>query len=229
MLKKAFTDDQLYAREFNSGDIVRKAGLHGNLLSPFSGRVIYSSPDIGRVSVQWPWGVEQETASELIHDGTTPGRPSQMDQSYHTWESSRNINSPNVVEADAKWRKTLASSIVSKYETKTLPLYRAACEAWYCGMGEVDTYVKMASVFGPEFGTDAIRITISNVYEAGRRLAIYWKNNKRKYRVTQRELKTGVLQCPRCKNSLKPRVYRQGNRVFQCKTCGFTIHPKDCI
>lgn len=223
----AFVDDQLIARGFNTGDVVRKAGTRDFVLSPYIGRVLYSNVDTGKVQVQWPWGAEIETASELIRDTSEFFAAPQVDQSYSTWEGSRNTNSKSDQKADEKFRKSLSSRIVDAYEEVTLPLWRAACEAWHCDMGELDTYFRMASVFGSEYGQEAIRLTVSNLYEHGRQLAIYWKNNKRRYKVTQKEKTSGKVVCPRCKGFLKPRIYRQSKRVLQCQNCSFVIHPKD--
>jgi hypothetical protein len=227
MHRTSFVDDQLIARDFNTGDVVRKAGLRDFVMSPYIGRVLYSNVDTGKVQVQWPWGAELETASELIRDTSEYFAPSQADQSYSTWEGARNINSKPVQKADEKFRKSLASRAVDAYEDRTLPLWRAACEAWHCGMDEVETYFRMSSTFGPEYGQEAVRLTVSNLYELGRRVAIYWKNNKRRYKVTQQEKSSGKVSCPRCKGLLKPRVYRAGKKVLQCQDCSFVIHPKD--
>jgi hypothetical protein len=229
-VRMAFVDDSLIAREFKSGDIVRKAGYRDFVLSPYVGRVIYSSPDSGKVHVQWPWGSEELPASELVIDKSESFIPPMAaDQAYSTHEMSRNINSPEVVKADEKWRASLSSRIVDRYEEYTLPLWRAACEAWHCEIPEVETFQRMARVFGPEYGQEAVRITVANLYELGRRLALYWKDPKRRYKTTQKEKQTGQYSCPRCKGALKPRVYRHGGRVMLCKACGFSIHPKDIM
>lgn len=225
--RKSFVDDKLVAKQFNTDEVVRKPGLHGNLISPYTGRVLYSNTDTGVISVQWPWGVEQEWASELIHDVSGDFTPPLYDQSYSTWEKSRNVNSKPVVDADKKWRDSVASNIVHKYEQKTLPVYRAACKAMHYGLDEVSAFMRISAALEDIYGSDAIRRTVANLYGEGKRLAIYWKDPKRRYRVTQKEKTSGKLYCPRCKGPLKPRVYRQGNRVLACKSCGFAIHPSD--
>ncbi len=230
MFRTAFVDDQLIAREFKSGDIVRKAGYRDFVLSPYVGRVLYSSPDSGKVHVQWPWGAEEIPASELVIDRSESFQPPlQVDQSYSTHEMSRNIDSPEVVAADDKWRKSLASRIVDGYERYTLPLWRAACESWHCEMPEIEAFQKMSSVFGPRYGTDAVRLTVANLYEHGRQLSLYWKDPKRRYKTTQTEKKTGQFRCPRCKGGLKPRVFTHGGRVLCCRGCGFAINPRDIV
>jgi hypothetical protein len=227
--RQGFVDDQLVAKQFNTDDIVRKPGLHGNIISPYTGRVIYSNPDTGVVSVQWPWGVEQERASELIQDTSGDYLPPLYDQSYPTWEKSRNVNSKPVVDADKKWRDSIASNVVRKYEEKTFPLYLAACKAMSHGLDEITAFMRISADLEDIYGSDAVRRTVANLYGAGKRLAIYWKDPKRKYRVTQKEKSSGNLYCPRCKGPLKPRVYKQGERVLACKSCGFAIHPKDVV
>ena len=229
MHRTAFVDDQLAARTFHTDDVVRKAGLRGFFLSPYVGRVVFSNVDTGQVQVQWPWGVEHEAATELIKDTSGDFPPAMFNQALSTWESARHSDGKADEKADEKFRKSLASRVLAAYEERTLPLWRAACEAWHCEMDEVDAFMKMASVFGPEYGEDAVRLTVSNVYNLGRRVAIYWANGKRRYRVTQKEKDSKRLACPRCREVLKPRVYRQGRRVLMCKGCGFTIHPRDII
>lgn len=227
MRRTAFVDDRAAARGFSTGDVVRKSGTRDFVLSPYVGRVVYSNVDTGSVHVQWPWGEEQEQATLLVKDLSGDFSAPEPVASSLTWEASRHVNGEAAGKADAKWRKSVASSVVDEYERRTLPLWRAACEAWHCEMPEVDSYLQMASVFGPEFGDDAVRITVSNLYGLGRRMAIYWKDQNRRYKVTQQEAKSGKVFCPRCKGNLKPRVFRQGEKVLACRSCGFSIHPSD--
>jgi hypothetical protein len=228
IVRTAFVDEQLMARGFDTGDVVRRSGLRDAPIMPFVGRVLYAVPDTGVVVVQWPWGVANETPSELVKDISGDFVPVLADQSDHTWESERNKGGP----AEAKWRNALASRVAEIYEAKTLPIWRAACEAMYCGMDEVEAFIRMSAVFGAEYGQDAIRLTVSNLYEAGRRtykIALYWSDPKRRYKVTKKEKSTGKYACPRCKGMLRPRVFRQGQKTLNCKTCGFCIHPEDLL
>jgi hypothetical protein len=225
MFRIAFVDDQLYSGEFRSGDLVRTAGRHAWVLTPYVGRVLYSDTGIGKVSVQWPWGVESESATELVRDlsGDFPGPA--MDQSYSTWESSRGTSSPAIDKADAKWR----SSLSSDFERLTLPVWRAACLEWHREVPEVTAVMRVSADMADEFGFDVVRRTVANLYGLGGRLALYWKDSKRRYKVTQKELSSGKINCARCKTPMKPRVYSHGKNVLQCKNCGFSIHPKDLV
>ncbi len=225
---KAFVDEKLMAAEFGTGDVVRKTGLRDFVLSPYVGRVLYSNVDTGKVHVQWPWGAEQESPVELVKTFPVEITPPEMaDQSYSSWEGERNKDGKVVQKSDDKWRKSLASRVASTYEVNTLPLWRAACEAWHCNMPELETYIKMTTAFADDFGEDAVRLTVANLYELGRRVAIYWKDKKRRYKTTQQEKETKKYSCPRCRGLLRPRVYRQGKRFLLCKTCGFSLHPAD--
>lgn len=238
---RAFVDEVAMARGFATGDVVRKTGLRDLLLSPYVGRVLYSDLATGKVSVQWPWGEQQESPVELVKDVSKDFIPPEgVDQGYSTWEKSRWTAGKEVEKADAKWRKSLAGRVAHKwlhgtvaqrvaaeYERRTLPMWRSACKAWHDGHDEFKAFRHVASVHAEEFGYPAVEITVGNLYELGRRLALYWKDSNRRYRVTQKEKSSGKVACPRCKNTLKPHVYRQGQRVLTCRTCGFTIHPED--
>lgn len=223
----AFVDDQQAARDFASGDTVRKINYRGYFLSPYAGRVVYSNPRTGTVMVQWPWGVEQESPTNLALDTSGDiSAPRSLNQWYSTWEGVNNINDPDTIKAEKKWRSSLASSIVKSFEEKTLPVWRQACRAWHQNLDEITAFKRLSSIFSEDFGSDTIRLTVSNLY----RNAIYWRNNKRQYRVTKKEQETGKLKCPRCSGmNMKSRVYRQGKRVMMCDDCGFSISPKDLI
>jgi len=232
--RTAFVDEMAIAGEFQTGDVVRKTGLRDFLLSPYVGRVVYSNTKTGKVTVQWPWGAEQESPVELVLDSSGDFVPPMItNQYYPSYESEYYACSEQKDKDDAKWRKSLASNITSriinKYETLTMPIWRAACKAWHNNMSQIETFQKLSGIFAERFGTDTVRRTIANLYGLGDRLAIYYKDNKRKYRVTNKEKSIGRLTCPRCKSPLKPRTYRQGKKVFLCKSCGFTISPKDLI
>jgi hypothetical protein len=229
--KVAFIDNQTMALEFNSGDVVQRGGLHDFFLTPYLGRVLSSNPETGRVQVQWPWGVEQETPTELIRVNMENSMyyPVNIDQSYSSLDQAWNTNDPDTLKAESKWRKALASRAVARYEEKTLPIWREACRSWHSGENQIKAYSRLSALFAGEFGHEPVRLTISNLYETGSRLAIYWKSTKRRYKVTNREKSSGQLSCPRCKSYLKPRVYRHGQKMLQCRTCGFSIHPDDLV
>ena len=232
------------AKGFASGDLVRRMGYRELLPGPFAGRVIYSNPKTGKVHVQWPWGVEEEPATELIRDisSDTTSNDS-LDQWLPTLDGVRFINDEKTEKADAKWRKSLSSRVadrylrasfssqlVARYEELTKPAWRLACKAWYHDLDEVGAYRAVFAACGKDFGDDCCRRTVANLYESARRnVAIYWKDSGRRYKVTNKEKETQQLLCPRCKGLLKPRVYRQGKNCMQCKGCGFTISPKDLV
>ena len=232
------------AKGFATGDIVKRMGYRELLPGPFSGRVIYSNPKTGKVHVQWPWGAEEEPATELILDISSHVAPNDaLDQWLPTLDGVRFINDKDTVKKDDKWRKSLSSQVadrylraarpvelVARYEELTKPAWRLACKAWYDGLDEVGAYRAVFAAFGDDFGDDCCRRTVANLYVSARRnVAIYWKDGGRRYKVTQKEKESQQLLCPRCKGLLKPRVYRQGKNCMQCKGCGFTISPKDLV
>lgn len=233
----AFVDEPLAARDFGPGDVVRKCG-RGDRLSPFVGLVVYSNLETGKVEVQWPWGSEQESPTELIRDASGLLPPSFSGQTYMTWDAVRSLDSmadlPEEGE-DVAWRRVLASSgplrqrVAAAYEVRTLPMWRLACKAWSAGATEIDAFRIVAGSLGEEFGYEPVRVTVANLYGLGRRIALYWKDNRRRYRVTQKEKASGKMTCPRCKTTLKPHTYRAGQRVHLCRQCGFSIHPKDLV
>jgi len=228
----AFVDEVLYSKEFNTGDCVRKTGLRDFVLTPYAGRVLYSDTDTGVVVVQWPWGAENNYPSELVIDKSGDFGTPNMDQSYSTWESTRYKDDPDTLKNDVKWRKSLASDISEEFSRLTLPIYKAACKAWYQELPEMEVLVTLSSIYSPKYGFEPVRKSVDDVYSSGRRIAIYWGSSNRKYRVTQSEMVTGKYKCPRCGNGLKPRTFRHLKRLMSCggpSGCGFSIHNKDLL
>lgn len=239
----AFVDEMAMAGDFITGQVVRKTGLRDFMLSPYVGRVVYANPRTGKVTVQWPWGAEQESPVELVRDASEDlVPPLATHQLYPSYESEYHQNDTEHLKSIDKWRKTLASRIaarynrikmlehiVTRYEERTKPIWRAACKAWHQKVSEIAAFQAIAVNFEPEFGTDAVRLTIANLYDLGRKLAIYYKDNNRRYKVTNREKASGKFTCPRCKTVLKPRTYRQGKKILLCQSCGFSISPKDLV
>lgn len=205
-------DDRQFAHQFSPGDVVRIVGDSGTFLSPFPGRVVFSNVETGKVEVQWPWGAEQCSASEIVKDDSGDLLPPVYDTTYSTWEKARN-----------------SAAIVNAYERQTLPLYRLACRNVFRKMSAVESCLDIMNTAGSLYGTDEIRRTVANLMEQGRRLAIYRKDNLRRYKVTQSEKSLGVLFCPRCREKMKPRTHRQGKKVLLCRSCGFCISPKDLV
>lgn len=232
MNRYAFVDDKLYSQEFASGDIVRRVNIRDYIITPYVGRVIYANYNTGIVMVQWPWGAVVEPPTELIkvgagnHDFVPPLK---LDTSYSTWEKESYGFTTDSVKADEKWRKSIASSIVSEYEHQTKPVYVAACKAYYDSVPEVEAITRIAAEYADEYGFDTVRRTVGNLYGLGRRVALYWKNSQRKYKTSQAERASGKLKCPRCSSRMANRIYRANRAIKQCRSCGFSIHNRDII
>jgi hypothetical protein len=214
----AFVDDQLYAREFRTNDVVRKTGLRDFVLTPYVGRVLYSNHDTGVVSVQWPWGQELNSPTELVKDKSGDwSPPEKLDQAYSTWESTRWTADDDIIKKDAQWRKKLASSLVDEFEKLTLPVYKAACNAWYHQIPEVDAISRISSHFERDFGFDVVRRTVGNLYAQGRRIAIQWNKSSHKYQISQEEEETGQYGCPNCGTMMDSSLHPH---ILQCGACG---------
>jgi hypothetical protein len=228
--KTAYVDNVQMAREFRAGDIVRRANYRDTLMTPYVGRVIYSNTETGVVMVQWPFGAYLEVPTELVRAGSVDFLPPlKLDQSYSTYEKSRYMNTEESAKSDEKWRKSLASDIVSDFESFTQPLYIKACQLFHDGVEEVTAANRLASECGHIYGFDTVDRTVKNLYGAGRRLALYWGNANRKYKRSQGEKATGIIKCPRCATKMYDRRYRQGKNIKQCRSCGFSIHSRDIM
>jgi ribosomal protein L37AE/L43A len=174
--------------------------------------------------------VEREFASHLIKVNTENALYYPLietDQSYSNHEQSRHTNDPKTLKDDTKWRKSLASRIATRFEQMTLPVWREACRLFHHNENELKAFRILLAKFGDDFSSETIRLTVANLYELGRRLSIYWGGKKRRYKLTKREMATGKLECPRCRNYMQKRVYRHGKKNWQCLGCGFAISPKD--
>lgn len=223
----AFVDERALARSYKTGDVVQKTGLRDLLPAPYLGRVLFSNTDTGVVVVQWPWGAEQEYPSTLNPVmGKEVGGLLDLNQWQSNWDSAKHGMYDDDSDRD---NPELSAKIASKFEKSTMPLWRQACKNMYLGLDDVESFQKLSREFGDEFGSDVIRRTISNLTESAKRMSVYWHDSKRRYRVTQKERKSGKFTCPRCKSPLKPRIFRQNQKVLACKSCGFTIHPLDII
>jgi hypothetical protein len=226
MDRKAFIDNQALAKGFETGDLVRKPGLRGHLLSPYVGQVVYSNTDTGVVHVQWPWGPEQESASELIKDVSETLEAPELSFD-ETWESIQFVNDKETLKEDEKWRKSVSSTISARHEQNLDAVRLEAMKSIHHGFSESEAAIRISSALFNDFSDEDVSRIVHDMYDHGRRLAIYWKDSKRRYKVTQKERQSGILFCPRCRGTLKPRAYRQGRRILSCKSCGFSIHPKD--
>jgi hypothetical protein len=211
----SFTDEPLLARGFKKGDVVRKIHPFFPGLSPYVGRVLASNSKTGTVWVQWAWGPEQESPSELVKKSDTgfdtpPGE--EVSQLYSSWET-RNA-SERIILSHKKNLSVLLPSI-------------------FLGFHRGSTKGRISSVvfekFSDSFTRESVQEAVDDVFSLSHKIAIYWKDSKRKYKVTKREINSKRVICPRCKGLLKPRSYTHQNKLLSCKNCGFAIHPGDLI
>lgn len=70
---------------------------------------------------------------------------------------------------------------------------------------------------------------------SAKRVAMYWADRDRKYKMTKAEHECGKPSCPRCKDApaLKRCVFRrtegQSERLLGCPQCMFLIHDTDIV
>lgn len=235
---RSFVDERMVARDFHTGDPVRKAGARGLCLSPYVGRVVYSNTELGTVQVQWPWGSEQETPSELVRlSKESEFLAPEFDDSPNTWERSRHEDGKAVSKLNKAWLKKISSAVrsddtnpvLASFENSNLPIKIAAFKAWHRESSEIEASMSIASHFSDSHTIDVVNQVVASVFADGHRLSIYWKDKKRQYKTTRREETSKVYSCPRCKGSLKPRTYRHADRILLCRSCGFSIHPGDLL
>lgn len=231
MNRTAYIDEQQYAREFTTGDTVRKSSLRDFVLTPYVGRVLYSNPRTGRVSVQWPWGVESESPVELIKSISEQFMGPTQDTGYSSYEAVVHTSDKNTEKDNLKFRRSIASaeieSIKEDFEDAILPTRIAVFKALYDGCTPDEAFDRVSSSVS-RVGLAAVQSEIETTYMDGHRLAIYRKkNSERQYRMTRGEIETGRINCPRCASKLYDRRFRANRNVKQCRSCGFTIHSQD--
>lgn len=233
MRRVAFVDDQLLCRDFRTDDVVRKSSLRDYVLTPYSGRVLFSNPRTGKVAVQWPWGVESESPSELVKELAQHFAPTSVDTSYGTYEKYLHTKNENTKKVNQEFRKSLASSIVKdlrdEFETQNKLVFHAACRALHDGMTEPQAKKYLIQKFASSHGFDAVQSIAGDVYAQGYRLAIYWREQNRRYQATKSERNTKRFSCPKCHDIMKPLRYRFRQSIQQCPVCGFSIHNDDII
>jgi hypothetical protein len=227
MRRFAYIDERALARNFKPEMVVQKAGLRDLLPSPYYGRVLYSDIGNGIVVVQWPWGAEQDYPSELTPIfGDAAVGVMDFNQCGNTY------NSDMYSGGNDKSYAAMPARIASAYEQITLPVWRMACREMYRGVSEFEAFAHLSSQFSDEFGSDAVRRTIANLYNAARRMAAY--ATRRKYKVTGKERTSGIYGCPNCKTPMEYKTYTYNKnqkpmKVHVCPNCHKAIHPKDFI
>lgn len=215
----AFVDDRLYAKEFRTNDCVRKTGLRDFVLTPYAGRVLYSNPDTGVVVVQWPWGAENNTPTELVHDKSGDWGLPMLDQSYKTWESERYSGTEVSSQADSRWRKSLAATVHNDYLRSVKPLYVACSRLVYDSISETQAPHYLSN-YRSRYGSTVINEVVKDVYSEAKRIAIKYTKSTNKYSVTAEEMEAG-LSCPRCSTSMGGQGQIK-KVMIQCPACGFT-------
>jgi hypothetical protein len=233
MFKFAFVDDQMLCKDFRTDDVVRKSSLRDYVLTPYSGRVLFSNPRTGKVAVQWPWGVESESPAELVKMENSYKLPIQQNSGYDTYESATHTRNDDTKKANAEWRKSVASEITESlkrdFEASHKNVYHAACKQLHDDKSEKQAKEIIRLKFAATNGFDACDSIVGDVYGQGFRLALYWKAQQRRYQSTRREKATKRYSCPKCRELMKPLRYRFKEDLNHCGVCGFTIYGGDIL
>lgn len=217
MNRTAYIDNQYLARQFSTGDTVRKTDLIDTFALPYVGRVIYSNPSTGHVMVQWPWGAEQSTAVELIKDTSGDVEAPVYFDDYCTYEKAVHISTP------------IAKRVAARYAACAQKCHSCTCKAIHYGAGKEEAlrvFNHLASVLDSKtanaihrriFGTD--------------RVALYYKSSPRKYQMSKREEESRYPLCPKCKCTMRPAKVSKVIHVYRCTgpECRFMIHPEDVV
>lgn len=82
---------------------------------------------------------------------------------------------------------------------------------------------------------DEHKVVATMEVPSAKRVAMYWADRDRKYKMTKAEHECGKPSCPRCKDApaLKRCVFRrtegQSERLLGCPQCMFLIHDTDIV
>ena len=233
MRRVAFIDDQLLCRDFRTDDVVRKSSLRDYVLTPYSGRVLFSNPRTGKVAVQWPWGVESESPAELVKVIADHFAPVSHEDGVSTHEGAVHKKNEDTKKANSEWRKGFASELArelkNEFEAQNKTVYHAACKALHDDMPEVKARELLVHKFAASHGFDTVNSITGDVYGQGYRLAIYWAAAMRKYKRTRNEVASKRYSCPRCRTGMSPLRFRFRQDLHQCGACGFAIDKTDLM
>lgn len=217
MIRTAYVDNRLLARQFKTGDVVRKTDLIDTFAIPYVGRVIYSNPLTGHVTVQWPWGAEQATPADLLKDISNDIEAPLFFDDYSSYDKAMMMNAP------------MAHKIASSYNKCVSKCYSCTCKAIHYGAGpeeSLNVFKRLSSVLDDE--------TKSHLYNQlfnKDRMALYYKSSPRKYQMSKGEEQRKFASCPKCKSMMRPAKISKNSHVFRCSNveCKFMIHPEDVL
>ena len=217
MERTAYVDNRLLARQFKSGDVVRKTDLIDTFAIPYVGRVIYSNPLTGHVMVQWPWGAEQATPADLLKDTSNDIEAPLFFDDYSSYDKAMIMNVP------------MAQKIASKYNKCISRCYSCTCKAIHYGAGP-DESVKVFERLAAGLDEEVKSVLFNRLFNKSR-LALYYKSSPRKYQMTRGEEMRKNASCPKCKSVMRPAKVSKNAHVFRCSNveCKFMIHPEDVL
>lgn len=217
MDRTAYVDNRYLAKQYKTGDSVRKTDLIDTFANAYVGRVIYSNPLTGIVYVQWPWGAEQATPADLIKDVSQDVEGPLFFDDYSSYD---------------KWSMTqtdIAKRVAARYASCAQKCYSCTCKAIHYGASKevaLEVFERLASGLAAD--------TRSSIYDrifSDKRVALYYKSSPRKYQMSKGEEQRRTAACPKCKNVMRPAKISKNAHVFRCTNaeCKFMIHPEDVL
>lgn len=216
MERQSFIDYQALARQFQTGEIVRKIEpVGGKAYASFlEGRVEAVLAGIGFVDVAFPWGTERVSPDMLVRVEKGPAVAGDFLDSYDRRKGGGT---------------TLLARVASSYTNAVGHLYETALLMRQAGVTEMDAYMKISSRWMGGYGEGVIREAVAYAYEPAYKTAIYWKAKGRQYVPSRSELESGNIECPRCKVTMGRTVYKKRTKLYACPECLFLIKPCDLV
>lgn len=216
--KGNYKDTRNLLVDFEVGDSVLYVDpIRGKAMN-FVGRVTALLSGLGMVDVEFPWGNQRMSPTEIVH--TNLDGPSQ-DTSLDTWDRKKG----GVTSKDFIYR------LAARHEFRQRRIFRHADNFRQAGIDQMDAYDWLYAKYAQKHTDDEIKAAVSVVYNTPRseRQAMYWKQKGRQYVPTQNELDSGNFHCPRCKCGMEKTIYKKWEKLYACPDCLFLIKPADIL
>ncbi len=225
------------AKDYKAGDLVQRIKFTDGSLSPFVGRVTHSSPGLGVVQIQWPYGNEQVFPDELV----------KVNPALHTYLPPTLVQS---VYADQMISDRTASPLrkatIALWRHMELPpgIFKDLAIRWAKNQNEVLAYDDLYRG-NPGVNEVVLRGEVQKFYQVSQRMAdlridqyavktaAYWMAQNRTYRATQDELTAKKPLCPKCGTKMRRATYKMHegakHRLFACPKDLFLIKQEHIL
>lgn len=217
MDRTAYVDNRYLAKQFKTGDVVRKTDLIDTFASAYVGRVIYSNPLTGVITIQWPWGAEQATPADIIKDQSNDIEAPLYFDDYSSYDKSSMMHT------------SIAQRVAAKYASCAKTCYSCTCKAIHYGASK-EVALEVFNRLSASLAAETRDILYNRIF-TDKRVALYYKSSPRKYQMSKGEEKRRTAACPKCKSVMRPAKISKNAHVFRCSNseCKFMIHPEDVL